>query len=80
MNSGFTINDDEKYKRYLVGEMFWELEQHTPIPAEFVGVSRESVEVLMFRGYDDLRIRISGRVYDVRLSWAKANPPTFKRL
>ena len=76
----FIINDDVKYKRYLLGEFFWELEQHQPIPPMFAGVSRESVEVLMFRGYYDMRIRIAGAVYDIRLSWSKAVPPTVKRL
>ena len=80
MQGSYTIDDNAKFKRYLVGEMFWELEQHPPLPPEFAGVARDSVEVLMYRGYDDLRIRIGGAVYDVHLSWKKAEPPGIKRL
>lgn len=78
MGSG--INDDVKFKQYLLGELFWELEQHEPFPADFVGVDRDSIEVLMYRGHDDLRIRIAGKVYDVHLTWKKVVPPTIRRL
>jgi hypothetical protein len=80
MNDGYSIDDDVKFKRYLVGEMLWELAQHEPVPSMFAGVSRESVEVLIYCGYDDLRVRIKGAVFDVHLSWKKAVPPTIKRL
>ena len=80
MTAAFSVRDDEKFKRYLVGEWFWELEQHRPIPEPFVGVAPESVEVLGFSGYDDMRIRIAGKVYDVHLSWKKAEPPTVVRV
>ena len=77
---GFVVEDDPKFKRYLLGELFWELEQHQPIPAMFAGVSRDEVEVLMYRGYDDLRVRIACAVYDIVLSWRKSVPPSIKRL
>lgn len=79
-HDSYVINDNAKFKRYLVGEMFWELEQHPPLPPEFANVAPDSVEVLMYRGYDDLRIRIAGAVYDVHISWTKAKPPVMKRL
>ena len=80
MHGSYTIDDNTNFKRYLVRELFWELEQHPPVSSEFAGVAQESVEVLMYRGYDDLRIRIGGTVYDVHLSWKKAEPPAIKRL
>lgn len=73
-------DDDAKFKRYLVGELYWELEQHPHIHSPLATVPRESVEVLAFQGYDDLRIRVSGAIYDVHLSWKKLEPPTITRL
>jgi hypothetical protein len=68
-------NDEAKFKGYLLGEFFWELAQHEPLPPEFVGISQDAVEVLTFEGYDDMRIRVAGRVYDIHLSWRKDVAP-----
>ena len=73
-------NEDTKFKRYLVGEFFWELAQYDPLPAGFVGVQPESVEVLSFHGYDDLRVRVADALYDIHLSWKKAEPPVIQKI
>ena len=73
-------NEDTKFKRYLLGELYWELEQHAHLSSPFAGVSRESVEVLTFHGYDDLRVRVAGVTYDIHLSWKKAAPPVIARV
>jgi hypothetical protein len=73
-------NDEAKFKRYLLGELYWELEQHPHISSPFSTVERESVEVLAFRGYDDLRVRVSGVTYDAHLSWKKTAPPVITRV
>ncbi len=67
--------DEAKFKRYLVREFLWELAQHEPIPTAVAGFSQESVEVMAFKGYDDMRVRVAGKLYDVRLSWRKDVAP-----
>lgn len=73
-------NEEINFKRYLVREFFWELAQHEPLPAGFVAVQQESVEVLSYCGYDELRIRVGDALYDVHLSWKKAVPPVVQKL
>jgi hypothetical protein len=73
-------DEDAKFKRYLLGELYWELEQHAAMSSPFTGVERDAVEVLAFRGYHDLRARVAGVIYDVHLSWKKAEPPVITRL
>ena len=70
--------DDVKFKRYLLGEMYWELEQHGQMSSPFSNGDRESVEVLTFQGYNDLQVRVGGVVYDVHLTWQKTEPPVIK--
>jgi hypothetical protein len=67
--------DEAKFKRYLVREFFWELAQHEPVPTAFAGLSQEAVEVMVFEGYDDMRVRVADRLYDVHLSWRKNVAP-----
>jgi hypothetical protein len=71
---------EAKFARYLVREFFWELSQHEPLPVEFAGLQPESVEVLSFRGYDDLRVRVAAGLFDVHLTWKKIEPPTIQRV
>ena len=71
---------DTKFARYLVREFFWELSQHEPLPSEFAGLLPESVEVLSFQGYDDLRVRVAAGVFDIRLTWKKTDAPVFQRV
>jgi hypothetical protein len=59
MHDSYVVDDNAKFKRYLVGEVFWELEQHPPLPSEFANVARDSVEVLMYR-YDDCAFALRG--------------------
>ena len=68
-----------RFKKYLLGELYWELEQHPELPSPFKGIGMESVEVLAFQGYDYLRVQVSGVVYVIRLSWKKLVPPFIKR-
>jgi hypothetical protein len=71
---------DIKFARYLIREFFWELSQHEPLPVEFAGAQQESVEVLSFRGYHDLRVRVAAGVFDVHLTWKKLEPPIIQRV
>jgi len=68
------------FKQYLLREFYWELEQHDPVPVEFAGVPQEAVEVLGFKGYDDMRVRVANVVYDIHLSWRKDVPPTIQKI
>ena len=72
--------DEARFKRYLVGELFWELDQHESRPEDFASGKQELVEVLSFQGYDDLRVRIADTIYDIHLSWQKAVPPIIQRV
>ena len=72
--------EEAKFKSYLLREFFWELAQHETVPASFVGVQQESVEVLTFAGYDDLRVRVAEVVYNIHLSWRKDVPPIIQRV
>jgi divalent metal cation (Fe/Co/Zn/Cd) transporter len=71
-------SDEAKFKRYLLDELFWELAQHRPSPAELEGVPQEAIEVLTFKGYHDVRIRVAGKAYDVHLTWRKDTPPSIR--
>jgi hypothetical protein len=73
-------SEDAKFKSYLLREFFWELAQQEELPSSFVGVQQESVEVLTFSGYDDLRVRVADVVYDIHLSWRKDLPPDIQRV
>ena len=71
--------DESKFKRYLVGELFWELEQHQPLPDSFAGIQHDTVEVLSFRGYDEMRVRVGDAVFDIHLSWQKDVAPNIQK-
>jgi hypothetical protein len=71
---------EAKFARYLVREFFWELSQHEPLPVEFAGVQPESLEVLSFQGYHDLRVRVAAGVFDVHLTWKKIDAPIIQRV
>ncbi len=73
-------DQDAKFKRYLVGEFFWELEQHPGLAPQFNGAPRDAIEVLSFHGYHDMRIRFLDVVYDIHLSWQKVVPPSIQRI
>jgi hypothetical protein len=72
--------EDTKFKRYLVREFFWELEQHQPLPSSFAGVQQDAVEVLTFHGYHDMRVRVADAIFDVHLSWQKDVPPDIQKV
>ena len=72
--------EEAKFKRYLIGELFWELDQHESRLDDFASGNRELAEVLSFHGYDDLRVRIADTFYDIHLSWRKDVPPTIQRV
>ena len=72
--------EETKFKHYLVGELFWELDQHESRPEDFASGKQGFVEVLSFQGYDNLRVRIADTVYDIHLSWRKDVPPIIQRV
>ena len=72
--------DNGRFERYLVGELFWELEQHQPRPSSFVGIQPDAVEVLAVSGYHDMRIRVEAQVFEVHLSRRKDVPPDIRKV
>ncbi len=68
--------DEEKFKRYLVGELLWELSEHPSSVSPFDSLKEDSIEVVTFEGYANMRIKVASRDYDVRLSWRKDTAPT----
>jgi len=73
-----SMTEDERFRRYLLGELFWELEQHPEVGAAIRLAPPETVEVVSYSGYENLNLRIGSRSYRVRLSWRKDRPPRFE--
>ena len=71
---------DERFHRYHLGELRWELEQHNVAPPELKEALPEQAEVLFHSGYASLRIRVPSAVFDVGLSWRKDTPPTVEKV
>ncbi len=71
---------DEKFARYLVGEMLWELEHFDIKIAEMQDVQREQIEVLSHKSCNSLRIRVGLAIFDVALSWRGDVAPTIQRM
>lgn len=72
--------DQKKFKRYLLEEFLWELSQHPPVGRRFDGIEEASVEVVMYKDSENLRIRVTNEEYDIRLSWRKDTPPRIDRV
>lgn len=64
---------DEGFARYILGELFWELERFEGIGAELT--RSDAVEVVSCTSYHDLQVRFHGQIYDVWLSWRGDVPP-----
>jgi len=59
---------------------FWELASTSRCRQDLVVVSQEAVEVMTFQGYDDMRVRVKERVYDIHLSWRKDKHRSFEEV
>ena len=70
----------ERFARYLLGEMRWELSQSDVSVPELRQTPLEQMKVLAFSGYDSLRVRAGSTIFDVRLSWCRDVPLTIERL
>ena len=66
---------EAKFKKYLLWELIWEIEQHD-MGSDFPCLNEDDSEVLCCSGYHDLKVMIEGFVYAVHLSWQKDTPPT----
>ena len=71
---------DDRFNRYLLRELYWELHQHDVGPQELKEFLPEQAEVLSHSGYDSLRVRIPSAVFDAGLSWRKDTPPTIEKV
>ena len=71
---------DDRFNRYLLRELCWELDQHDAGPQELKEFLPGQAEVLFHSGYDSLRVRILSAVFDVGLSWRKETPPTIEKV
>lgn len=71
-------NMDDRFNRYLLRELLWELDQHNLGPQELKNALPEHAEVLFHSGYASLRVRVPSAVFDVGLSWRKDVPPTIE--
>jgi hypothetical protein len=67
---------EERFGRYLLRELLWELDQSGLVVPELEHVSPEKIEVLAYSGYNSVRIRVASAVLDADLSWRKDVPPT----
>ena len=73
------MDADLKFKLYLLRELEWELKQHPHLLSPFTNVPREEVEVLSYRGYDTMLVRVGDATYEVQLSWRLSEAPTISR-
>ena len=71
---------DDRFNRYLLRELYWELDLHDVGPQELKEFLPGQVEVLSHCGYASLRVRIPFAVFDVCLSWRKETPPTIEKV
>ena len=71
---------DDRFNRYLLRELYWELDLHDVGPQELKQSLPEQAEVLSHCGYASLRVRIASAVFDVGLSWHKETPPTIEKV
>lgn len=71
---------DNKFARYLVGELLWELEQFDIEVAEIQNVHAEQIEVLSYTNCNSLRICVGLAVFDIALSWRGDVAPTIQRI
>ena len=71
---------DDRFNRYLLRELYWELHQHDVGPQELKEFLPGQVEVLSHCGYASLQVRIASAVFDVGLSWRKETPPTIEKV
>ena len=71
---------EERFNRYLLGELRWELDQHDVGPRELREALPEKAEVLSHSGYASLRIRVASAVFDIGLSWRKDTPPVIEKV
>ncbi|MCC2669449.1 MAG: hypothetical protein K0Q72_1920 [Armatimonadetes bacterium] len=66
---------EARFRRYLLGELLWELDQHPAACAELRRAAPGDLEVIGCRGYHDLQVRAGSEEYDVWLSWQLLVPP-----
>lgn len=71
---------DDKFGRYLLGELLWELTKFEIAVPGLTDVLPDNVEVLGFSGYDIVRVRTATKVINAYLNW-KADPaPVLKEV
>lgn len=71
---------EEKFGRYLVGELCWELGQFDVGVPELQNIQAEQIEVLSFSGYKSLRVRVASAVFDAHLSWRGDAAPIIEQI
>lgn len=64
------------FGRYLIGELFWELDKFQVHVPGLTDVSVDQIEVLSFKGYDSVRLRVGSTVFEANLAWGAQTPPT----
>jgi hypothetical protein len=69
--------DKERIGRYLLGELFWELDQFEGPGTELE--PRAAVEVVSCTSYHDMQVRVGELTYQVWLSWRNDVPPRITR-
>ena len=67
---------DERFAKYLLGELRWEVEQQGAEMAQWRSRLAEDVSVTSYTGYFSLRFRCSDVEYAASLSWRGDVAPT----
>ena len=66
---------DEKFAKYVLGELFWEMEQFGLSLVGAEHIPRDSIEVLSC-SINQLRIRANGLIFEAQLCWSADAAPT----
>ena len=71
---------NQKNARYLLSELFWEIEQNKISIPEVENVAHENIIPLAYYGYQFLRFRVESTFFEAHLSWRGDVAPVIQRV
>jgi hypothetical protein len=67
------------FRRYLLGELLYELKELAVEVPGLTDVSPQAIEVVEHRGYEALVLRTPAGAFEARLDWSLRSPPVVVR-
>ena len=71
---------DERFARYLLRELRWEVERHSLVLPDWEAILSERARVVAGNRYRTLRVWADVVEYDIHVSWRGDLPPTVARV